>query len=109
MTFALPAGQTVARFMQVPVVPDGQLWSGFPGGAGLAPLWYYVLAEAEFNTGGEHLWGVGARLVAEVFIGLLQADKASFLNQDPAWTPTLPRSNPAAFTMLDLLGVANVL
>jgi hypothetical protein len=105
-TFALPAGQTVARAMGADVVPDTDLWKNVPGGAGLAPLWYYVLAEAESLTGGEHLAGIGARIVAEVFVGLLQGDKASYLNHEPRWTPTLPRANPKEFTMVDLLTVA---
>jgi hypothetical protein len=105
-SFALPAGQTVARAMGVDVVPDSDLWKNVPGGAGLAPLWFYVLAEAEALTGGEHLAGIGGRIVTEVFLGLLQGDQASYLNHEPRWTPTLPRANPKAFTMIDLLTIA---
>ena len=36
------------------------------------PLWYYVLKEAEVVADGLHLGPVGGRIVAEVFLGLLQ-------------------------------------
>jgi hypothetical protein len=41
-------------------------------------------------------------LVAEVFVGLVQGDKDSFLSQ-PGWTPTLPSKTPGTFFMTDLL------
>ena len=45
------------------------------------PLWYYILKEAQVRGNGERLGPVGARLVAEVFVGLVQGDKDSFLSQ----------------------------
>ena len=39
--------------------------------------------------------------------GLLQADPASYLVQQPGWTPTLQRSG-TAFRMTDLLTFAGV-
>jgi hypothetical protein len=42
-----------------------------PGG-GPAPLWYYILKEAQVQGGGHHLAQVGGRIVAEVFLGLLE-------------------------------------
>ena len=45
------------------------------------PLWYYVLKEAEVMTDGLRLTGVGARLVGEVIIGLLELDDSSYLSQ----------------------------
>jgi hypothetical protein len=33
-------------------------------------------------------WPVGGRIVAELFIGLLQGDRTSYLRQHPKWTPT---------------------
>jgi Animal haem peroxidase len=78
-----------------------------------APLWYYILREAELaNTrpvdvnddaknpalvplGGWHLGPVGGRIIAEVFIGLLLADDQSFLTQHPLWEPEIPVSKPA--------------
>jgi hypothetical protein len=45
-------------------------------------------------------------LVAEVFIGLLEGDRLSYLRQDPEWKPTL--SSTGDFTMVDLLKFAGV-
>ncbi len=84
--------------------------SGF--GLGLersTPLFYYVLKEAELIADGLRLGAVGGRIVAEVIIGLLQSDPASFLSQAPEWRPTLPtRAGGADFRMLDFLTFAGV-
>ena len=74
------------------------------------PLWYYILKEAEVLESGEHLGPVGGRIVSEVFVGLLQGDKQSYLSQDPEWRPTLPtwkNAHPGQFTMVDLLSLAD--
>jgi hypothetical protein len=57
--------------------------------------------------GAQRLDGVGSRIVTEVFVGMLQADTESFLNQRPAWRPTLPAANPGTFAMQDLLRFVN--
>jgi hypothetical protein len=73
------------------------------------PLWYYVLKEAEVIGGGQNLGPVGGRIVGEVMIGLLQADRDSFLSGAPRWTPTLPSSSGAGnFRMVDFLTFAGV-
>jgi len=51
------------------------------------PLWYYILYEAEHCNQGKHLGPVGGRIVAEVFIGLLRADKTSYLNAPGGFKP----------------------
>jgi hypothetical protein len=43
------------------------------------PLWYYILKEEEVLENGLRMGPVGSRIVGEVFIGLLKADKASYL------------------------------
>jgi hypothetical protein len=70
------------------------------------PLWFYVLREAEVLAEGRHLGPVGGRIVAEVFIGLLEGDRTSYLYQEPNWTPTL--TDTGSFTMVDLLKKAGV-
>jgi hypothetical protein len=55
--------------------------------AGNAPLWYYILREAEL-AGGARLGEVGGRIVAEVLLGLLDADPESYLRAAPDWRPT---------------------
>jgi hypothetical protein len=72
------------------------------------PLWYYVLKEAEIMAGGTQLAGVGARIVGEVFIGLLSLDKNSYLFQNGRWRPTLPSRTKGTFEMVDLLRFAGV-
>ena len=67
------------------------------------PLWYYVLCEAESRFGGSHLGPVGGGIVAEVLVGLLEADPSSYLRVEPAWKPTLPRAKDRTFTMPDLV------
>ncbi len=114
----LPSGQDVARAMGIPEdlilgndknklqvgagykLPDGtpdpsvppldtglkqQLEDAF-GTA--TPLWYYILKEAEVFGKGQHLGPVGGRIVAEVFLGILKADRTSYLNLAPAWEPS---------------------
>ena len=45
-----------------------------PGWNGEAPLWFYILKEAEIVGRGRELGPVGGRIVAEVLVGLLQRD-----------------------------------
>jgi len=72
------------------------------------PLWFYILREADVEEVGKQLGSVGGRIVAEVFIGLLQGDSLSYLRQDPGWTPTLPSATPDTFGITDLLRFAGV-
>lgn len=108
----LPSGQSVARAMEVPnPLTSAEISSGTDGAVAKAqglheqtPLWYYILKEASVREGGERLGPVGARIVAEVFIGLVHGDHESYLwKKGPAWTPTLPSRTPGTFTMVDLL------
>jgi Animal haem peroxidase len=96
----LPSGQHVAWYMGAEVLSDAEL--ALPGG-GAAPLWYYVLREAQVQHGGQHLGQVGGRIVAEVFLGLLEADPSSYLRNQPDWRPFLPSATPGDFTMGDLI------
>ncbi len=91
MRMALPSGQAVARHMGLEPLSDddlafGELASDF---ADNAPLWYYLLKEAEILGEGKKLGPVGGRIVAEVLIGLLAGDPLSYLNVEPSWRPTL--------------------
>jgi hypothetical protein len=113
LTFALPSGQRVAKGMKLPVLDDGDLSDLKPWGLdSRTPLWFYILREAEIIESGQRLGPVGARIVAEVFIGLLEGDRSSYLSQDPDWKPFLPTRNPShqgeSFSMVDLLTFAGV-
>jgi hypothetical protein len=70
------------------------------------PLWFYILKESEVVADGKRLGPVGGRIVAEVFIGILEGDRLSYLRQEPDWTPTLGKTKD--FKMEDLLRVAGV-
>ena len=70
------------------------------------PLWYYVLKEAEVRAGGEHLGEVGGTIVAEVLLGLLEADPSTY-KVEPGWQPVLPGAQSGTFTMADLLSLAD--
>jgi hypothetical protein len=116
LRMGLPSGQSVALAMGVKPLNDTDLrvgkavtddWDQNPTLVsissefeGSAPLWYYVLAEAQFewiqkakakgSKGNEEpltLGTVGGRIVAETLIGLLLADGRSYLNQAPNWQP----------------------
>lgn len=129
MSMQLPSGQAVARAMGLDPIADDNLRVGKavvadwptnpkiaeidPSFAGNAPLWYYVLAEAqyewfqratEFGGVGDaepvRLGAVGGRIVAETLIGLLWFDGHSYLRQAPNWHPF------GIHTMGDLIDIA---
>lgn len=122
LRMGLPSGQDVARATGQEVISDDNLKVGKATEAdqpnnpklvgikdfgkefvGNAPLWFYVLAEAQQTFRKDstpiRLGPVGGRIVAETFIGLLLADPHSFLSQAPHWTPNKSRT----FTMADLI------
>ncbi|WP_439566556.1 peroxidase family protein, partial [Gloeocapsopsis crepidinum] len=110
----LPPGQSVAKLMGFQPLSPADIATGEDGKVAKehgfdieSPLWYYILKEAEIQGNGEHLGKVGSRIVAEVFVGLLQKDSSSFLARKPDWKPTLPAQNPGTFTMADLLRLVN--
>jgi hypothetical protein len=103
----LPPGQRIAQMMGVKALSEEELWSvkneeetleDWPDGTtflndnrkwleGSAPLWYYILKEAEVKHHGHHLGEVGSRIVAETLIGLAWYDHYSYMFQMPLWTP----------------------
>jgi hypothetical protein len=120
----LPSGQSVARAMGLPIIPDNKLKVGkateadTPGNktiadisskfAGNAPLWFYVLAEAQQqfakNDTPIHLGPVGGRIIGEVIVGLLYEDSHSYVRQNPNFTPIKEfLSDRGEFKMADLL------
>jgi hypothetical protein len=98
-TTALPSGEAVAQVMNVSPLTADELDQAWPHGT---PLWFYILKEAEHRGGGDRLGPVGGRIVAEVLIGLLRADPASYLSLEPDWEPILPAAGPD-FGLADLL------
>lgn len=126
-TMGLPSGQDVARYMGIEVIDDKLLkvgkaieddqktnkpYTDIPGAvAGKAPLWFYVLAEAQQqfkkNDTPIHLGPVGGRIVGEVFAGLLIHDSHSWLSQNPSWQPEKSFQNAnGEFGIVELLNQA---
>jgi hypothetical protein len=107
----LPSGTDVAHAIGETALTDGELALGDVVDAEAReallrapPLWYYVLRETDRpGNAGTHLGPVGARLVAEVLIGLLEGDPQSYVNQYPEWEPTLGE-HQGRFDMPDLIG-----
>jgi hypothetical protein len=103
----LPSGQDVAARMRklLPSLPaplsNDELGLTDPAWGGMAPLWFYCLKEAELG-GGTQLGPVAGRIVAEVILGLLQADQSSYWNAAKPFTPV----GGAGFRMGDLLTLA---
>ena len=109
VNFGLPAGQAVARLLGVEVLNEDQLAELEPYDMDRStPLWYYILKEAELLENGLRLGPVGGHIVGEVFIGLLQGDRTSYLATDENWKPVLPSLVPGEFRMTDLLRFAGV-
>ena len=114
----LPSGQAIARAMGIPedLILRGQRLRPLPDKlletfGEDTPLFFYVLKEAEVLSQGRKLGPVGGRIVAEVLIGLLSADPASYLAIQPTWRPKAgefgaPRDGE--FTVADLLRFARV-
>jgi hypothetical protein len=113
VTWMLPSGQRIANEMGIPPLSNAELAELQPIHASFVqstPLFYYILKEAELREDGLRLGPMGARIVAEVFIGLLQLDPDSYLSVQPNWVPTLPTHDgtPESFRMIDFLTFAGV-
>ena len=108
LTWSLPSGQRIANEMGIPALSNSELAELEPirpSFVDSTPLFYYILKEAQLREDGLLLGPVGARIVAEVFVGLLQLDPDSYLTVQPSWVPTLPTHDgtPESFRMIDFL------
>jgi hypothetical protein len=83
----LPSGEALARCMGVAPLTSEQVGIASTGWRGETPLWYYILREADACTGGHRLGPVGGRIVAEVLVGLIDADSTSFCRSQEEWQP----------------------
>jgi hypothetical protein len=132
----LPSGQDVALAMGLEPLADKDLRVGKASVEGLdenlsidsygesfrgrAPLWFYVLSEAQHdwsqraaattgtaearNATPSRLGPVGARLVAETFIALMARDPSSVLHAPPTWRPAY--QDKGRFGMVELVTIA---
>ena len=113
VTWMLPSGQRIASEMGITPLSNNELAELQPIRASFVqstPLFYYILKEAELREDGLRLGPVGARIVAEVFIGLLQLDPDCYFSVQPDWVPTSPTHDgtPESFRMIDFLTFAGV-
>lgn len=100
--YGLPSGESVARAMgETPLRPE-ETTLGSAGWEGETPLWLYVLSESERRGDGERLGPVGGRIVAEVLIGIIDADPDSYRSRAPGWTPPIP-ARGERFALTDML------
>jgi len=132
VTFKLPSGQQVAEALRLPAIADEDLVIGKAiadgpnktitqvarGFAGNAPLWTYILSEAQVtswqNAGPVadknaipiRLGPVGGRLVAEVFASLLRGDHTSYLYAEPRFEPIAEFAPGGTFGLAELINVA---
>ena len=131
-TFQLPSGQEVAKALGVRPIADEELVIGQAtvgseqkpitkvarGLAGNAPLWTYILSEAQVTSWEQadpgpadddtpiRLGPVGGRLVAEVFASLLLGDPTSYLHAELAFSPIPDFTNDGTFGLAELINVA---
>jgi hypothetical protein len=103
----LPSGQAAARAVGIDLVhTNADL--GLDAGFGTeAPLWYYILKEADLETGGARLGRLGASIVAQTLIHLVNGDPDSFLNAGAPWEPELGGAG-GTFSLADLVEFAGV-
>ena len=134
----LPSGQDITRAMGIDPMADRDLKVGKAtvenltlnrpvseygeSFADAAPLWFYVLAEAQANWVAKaststaskaardalptHLGPVGGRIVAESFVAILIRDPGSILNAGADWQPRY--TSKGRFGMPELIGKAGI-
>lgn len=131
-TFELPSGQDAARALGLSPIPDNELVIGkataedtrrplaeiAPGFSDNAPLWVYVLSEAQVMSWKNAASGlapddipirlgpVGGRIVAEVFAALLQGDPTSYLHAEAGFRPIAEFSRDGTFGLAELINAA---
>jgi hypothetical protein len=131
-TLGLPSGQDVARAFDVDPIPDDKLVIGkatagarqtplvdiAPGFAGKAPLWAYILSEAQVTSWDKadpntpkddipiKLGPVGSRIIADVFAALLIGDRTSYLYADQPFSPIPALTRNGTFGLAELINVA---
>ncbi len=125
-SMGLPSGQDIARRMGISVILDKDLKVGkateadnksnptlvslHPAFKDKAPLWFYILAEAQQsfkkNDTPSQLGAVGGQIVGEVFMGLLMNDHHSFLFLDSKWSPMTALMKEGKFGITELITAA---
>ena len=84
----LPSGEAVARRIGDSPLTGDEVGARGAGWSGETPLWYYILREADVRHEGSRLGPVGARIVGEVLVGLLDLDPESVRHAPASWSPS---------------------
>lgn len=131
-TFGLPSGQDVATALGEKPIRDEKLVIGKATAedpkkplvqiaerfAGKAPLWAYILSEAQVTSWERadpgmakddipiKLGPVGGRIVAEVFAALLRGDPTSYLCRETRFRPVPAFARDGKFGLAELINVA---
>jgi hypothetical protein len=84
----LAAGQDVARALLQRPLTNEELGLTDRRWGGKAPLWFYLLKEAELLENGRRLGPTGGRLVAGTLLTLLHLDRTSYVHARPVWKPS---------------------
>jgi hypothetical protein len=111
LTWSLPSGQTLAKVIGVPPLSSSEMATSGIGDISKelqtsTPLWFYVLHEAFKREDGLRLGPVGARIVGEVLIGLIQADPGARRPGD--WRPLIDVRRSGKVLMQDILDFTDV-
>jgi hypothetical protein len=132
LTFQLPSGQRVAEALGMQPIANEDLMIGkatadsqqrpltevVPGFGSAAPLWAYILSEAQVmswkNAGPVknknlipiRLGPVGGQLVAGVFASLLRGDPTSYVNAESRFKPIAKFAPGGTFGLAELIKVA---
>jgi hypothetical protein len=132
--FWLPTGQQVARTLGEEPIPDDKLVIGkataedrdhpdllkeiAPSFADRAPLWAYILSEAQVTSWDRagngaspdsipiKLGPVGGTIVADVFAALLRGDPTSYLKRGAPFKPIAHFARDEKFGLAELINVA---
>ena len=96
----LPSGENLARHLGIAPLTSDEIGLSTNGASDGTPLWYYLLREADVRDNGDRLGPLGGLIVAEVLIGLLRADRSTFLSADPDWRPSYPSNHPGIATLI---------
>jgi len=86
-TAGLPSGEAVARRVGALPLTADEVGAASAGRPHETPLWYYILREADVRHAGARLGPVGARIVGEVLVGLLDLDPSSVRQAPEHWSP----------------------
>jgi hypothetical protein len=84
----LPSGETISTYLGEAPLSADEVGAVNAGWKGETPLWYYILREADVRCDGNRLGPVGARIVGEVLVGLIELDPDSVRHAPADWQPS---------------------